>query len=63
MKKSMDRRSYVITLEEGQVFTADFTFEQMQAQSVRIDKARRISMTACAIAVSAFVVAIIAIIL
>ena len=46
---------YVIEVDGVQVFSSDFVFEQMQAQSRRIDRARSIAMLAMAMAVLSFI--------
>ncbi len=44
-----------------QVFTADWTFEQMMAQSCRIDKARRVALISVVISVLSLIINIVAI--
>lgn len=46
---------YVIEVDGVQVFSSDFVFEQMQAQSRRINKARSIAMLAVTMAVLNFI--------
>lgn len=46
---------YVIEVDGVQVFSSNFVFGQMQAQSRRIDRARSIAMLAAAIAVLNFI--------
>ena len=46
---------YVIEVDGIQVFSSDFVFRQMQAQSRRIDRARSIAMLAMAMAVLSFI--------
>jgi hypothetical protein len=54
-----DGKSYIVKVDDVQVFSADFVFQQMQAQGQRIDRARRIAELAVLIATAAVVVAII----
>ena len=47
---SQERRDTVIDVNGAQVFTADFVFEQLQAQGRRIDRARGIALVAVVVA-------------
>lgn len=53
----------VINIDDGQVFTADFVFQQMMAQSRRIDRAEMIAKTALLVAMASMVAAIITLLL
>jgi hypothetical protein len=48
----------VVEINGEQVFTSDFVFEQMQAQSCRIDKATTVSCIALIVAIIAVVACI-----
>ena len=43
------KNGYVLNVDGRQVFTADWVFEMMQAQSRRIDRARSIALAALAL--------------
>ena len=53
----------VINIDDDQVFTADFVFQQMMAQSRRIDRAEMIAKTALLVAMASMVAAIITLLL
>lgn len=59
--KQMDpykKSSYIAEVDGLQVFSADFVFEQLQAQSCRIDRARGIACVAVAVAIIAVIVSV-----
>ena len=49
----MDKKPFVVNVDGVQVFSADFVFQQMQAQSCRIDRARRCAVIAAVVAAAA----------
>lgn len=53
----------VINIDDDQVFTADFVFQQMMAQSRRIDRAEMIANMALLVAMASMVAAIITLLL
>ena len=54
------KKPYVIDINGNKTFGADFIFEQMSAQGRRIDRAKSIAVWALIFAVSAYVVALVA---
>ena len=52
-------KPYIVKVDNVQVFSADFVFQQMQAQGQIIDRARHIAEFAVLVAAAAIVVAII----
>lgn len=54
-------RPYIVEIDGVQVFSADFVFEQTQAQSCRIEMARGIAIAAVIMAAGAVVIALAAI--
>lgn len=54
-----EQNPYVIDLNGNQVFSADYVFQQMQAQGRRIDRAKHIAEFAALLAAVALVAALI----
>lgn len=54
-----NQKPYVIDIEGNQVFSADFVFEQMQAQGCRIDRARSLAVGAVVVALAAMALAVV----
>ncbi len=55
-----EKKPYVIDINGNQVFSADFVFQQMQAQSCRIDRSRHIAEFSAVVAIVAIVIAVLA---
>lgn len=53
------QKPYVIDVNGNQVFSADYVFQQMQAQGRRIDRAKHIAELAALLAAIALVAALI----
>jgi hypothetical protein len=49
------RKEIVVDIGDNQVFTADFVFEQMQAQGRRIDRANTLSVASLVASAALFV--------
>ena len=49
----------IVEINGEQVFSADWTFEQMQAQSCRIDRSNKMALISIAVAVIAVILAIV----
>lgn len=56
--KRLNRKN-IVEINGEQVFSADWTFEQMQAQSCRIDRSNRIALISIAVAVIVVILAIV----
>lgn len=54
-----EEKPYVIDVNGNQVFSADYVFQQMQAQGRRIDKARHIAEMAALLAAVALLLTIV----
>lgn len=54
-----EQKPYVIDLNRNQAFSANYVFQQMQAQGRRIDRARHIAELAALLAAVALVAALI----
>lgn len=52
-------RKNIVEINGEQVFSADWTFEQLQAQSCRIDRSNRMALISIAVAVVAVILAIV----
>lgn len=50
--------SYVVKVEGVQVFSADWVWQQMHAQSCRIDRAKNLAWGAVAVSVSSLIIQI-----
>lgn len=54
-----EEKPYVLDVNGTQVFSADFVFEQMQAQGSRIDRAQAKAVVAMIIAIASLILNII----